>query len=307
MLRRLILPAAALLLPLGPSTRAEELQRADTEKLVPLLREAQTLSTQKQHAEANAALAKVLEALPAPLKGPFNPIRSRTLYNMAANHAQLGQRQQAIDALSRSVENALWNHQFLKVDPAFASLREEKAYQAVVEKASRTVADVAFGLKDMDGKLLEKKDYEGKVLILDLWGTWCPPCRAEIPHFVKLQEKHRAEGLRIVGLTWEKRVPDDTVRARVKDFAEREGINYPLVLAEKPLIDAIVDLQGYPTTFFIGRDGLVAERVVGLLPEAVLEQKITYLLSQKAPDPAAEPVATPAGEKKPDGAEPKSP
>jgi hypothetical protein len=80
-----------------------------------------------------------------------------------------------------------------------------------------------------------------------------------------------------VGLTWEKRPPDDQVKARVADFARKESVNYPLVLLSEGLNRAL-NIQGYPTTFYIGRDGFLADRVTGAESYEELEQRVTKLL-----------------------------
>ena len=134
---------------------------------------------------------------------------------------------------------------------------------------------LAFTFRDLDDKRQRLKDYAGKVVVVDYWGTWCPPCRAEVPTFVALQEKYGPEGLQILGLNYrEKSVAD------VADFAEQHGINYPVGIGNRAAKDAVPDFRAYPTTVFVGRDGTVRLKVVGSRPAEYLETVIRDLLAE---------------------------
>src|SRR3974390_64998 len=79
-----------------------------------------------------------------------------------------------------------------------------------------------FTVTDLTGKKLSLADYRGKVVLLDFWATWCTPCRAEIPHFVKFQEKYRDQGLQVIGISM-----DDGPKP-VLDFYQEFKMNYPV-------------------------------------------------------------------------------
>ncbi|HVR76106.1 MAG TPA: TlpA disulfide reductase family protein [Planctomycetota bacterium] len=274
-----------ILLSTAVLTRADDLTKDQLDKLRALFQEARTQYMQGEFAKSNESYAKILDALPVPKNGPHDPNRARVHYDMGCNLSRLGKKKEACEALGRAVEKGFWNHQYLTSDPTLKDLHEENEFKAVVEKAKGGLSGMAFGLKDLNGKSIERKDYEGKVLILDIWGTWCPPCRQEIPHFVKLQEKYGDKGLRIVGLTWERRPPDDQVKKQVEAFAAREKINYPLTLITQEILGSIPEMGGFPTTFFIDRQGQVAERVTGALPYQEIERRAKKLLDARAPAP----------------------
>ena len=80
-------------------------------------------------------------------------------------------------------------------------------------------------LKDPEGKLVKSSDFDGKVVILDFWATWCPPCKAEIPGFIELQKKYGAKGLVVVGVSLDEQGP-----SVVKQFMTRFAMNYPVVM-----------------------------------------------------------------------------
>ena len=87
----------------------------------------------------------------------------------------------------------------------------------------------AFTLKDADGNDVSLSDFEGKVVILDFWATWCPPCRAEIPGFIELQRDYGEKGLQVVGVSL-----DQQGWSVINPFVVEYGINYPVVLLTDP-------------------------------------------------------------------------
>jgi peroxiredoxin len=135
-------------------------------------------------------------------------------------------------------------------------------------------ANLDFTLKDMDGKDVTLSDLKGKVVLLNFWATWCPPCRLEIPWFVEFQEKYRKQGLRVVGIS-----VDDPPEA-LAPFARQFKINYPLVvgLEREDVQQAYGGIFGVPMTFIIGRDGRICVKHVGVLAKEQFESEIRSLL-----------------------------
>jgi peroxiredoxin len=128
-------------------------------------------------------------------------------------------------------------------------------------------------LKDVDGNIVTLAQFKGKVVILDFWATWCPPCRTEIPGYVALQKKYGGDGLVVVGVS----VDTDGV-GPVKKFIKDIGINYIVVMADDDIQNAYGPLQGYPTTFIIDRDGHIRDRKLGRLPAAEYEKEVLAVL-----------------------------
>ena len=141
--------------------------------------------------------------------------------------------------------------------------------------------DFDFELTDIEGNAVAKADFKGKVLIVDVWGTWCPPCRAEVPHFVALVKKYKAEGLEIVGLNSEGGDDEEALK-KVQEFHKENGMNYRCALVKKDTIDQIPNMEGYPTTLFFDRTGKVRAKVVGLQDYDKLEMFVTRLLEEKS-------------------------
>ena len=99
----------------------------------------------------------------------------------------------------------------------------------------------AWKLRDVDGNVVSSDQFKGKVVVLDFWATWCPPCRTEIPGYVQLQKKYAADGLVIVGVSVDTDGPQ-VVKKFMKDF----GINYPIVMADDEIQNTFAPIQGYP-------------------------------------------------------------
>lgn len=131
------------------------------------------------------------------------------------------------------------------------------------------------------GQQLKLADMKGKVVVVDLWGTWCPPCRAEIPHFVRLQERLGPKGLQIVGLAFENEEGEAAIKT-VNDFMLREKFNYPCALGTEDVMKQVPNAEGFPTTVFIDRQGKVRMVMVGYQSALRLEAAVTKLLAEPA-------------------------
>ncbi len=113
---------------------------------------------------------------------------------------------------------------------------------------------------DFNGKPQVLGELKGKVVVLDFWATYCPPCLEEIPHLNELQAKYGAENLQIVGL----HVGDEEDRLRVPDFSERLKINYPLALPEDELMRFVfAERDDIPQTAVFDRDSKLLRKFVG--------------------------------------------
>lgn len=129
-----------------------------------------------------------------------------------------------------------------------------------------------FTLNDLSGKSVSLSHFKGKVIILDFWATWCPPCRREIPHFVDLYARHKSKGLVIVGVAL-----DDEGAKVVRPFVEEFKINYPIVLGTQEVQKAYGGIQGIPTTYIIDKAGKIVTSFVGYTEVGVIEKRIQTL------------------------------
>ncbi|GIW91392.1 MAG: hypothetical protein KatS3mg109_1824 [Pirellulaceae bacterium] len=174
--------------------------------------------------------------------------------------------------------------------PEFSNQLQQWKDQSAKEQQAHITESLAkfqsfpfdFEVVDVEGQRRTLSDLKGKVVIVDIWGTWCPPCRAEIPSFIKLQEKFGEKGLQIIGLNYEGEEGEKAI-AKVKQFIQEYGINYPCALGTEEIQNQVPDFEGYPTTLFIDRSGKVRLKVVGLHDYAFLESVVTALLEEPAP------------------------
>ncbi len=133
-----------------------------------------------------------------------------------------------------------------------------------------------FNLKTLDGKTLQLSALKGKVVLLDFWATWCPPCREEIPHFKELYTQYRGKGLEIIGVAL-----DEGGEKDVAPFARQNQINYPLsATGAQQLAQAYGGIRGIPTTFLIDKQGKIAKKYVGYQDKQVFETEIRALLAE---------------------------
>ena len=110
---------------------------------------------------------------------------------------------------------------------------------------------------DINGKTVKLSDYKGKVVLLDFWATWCPPCRKEIPGFVDLYSTYKSRGLVVIGVSM------DDATAEVIATVSRLKLNYPVLMGDEYLGAAYGGVLGLPVTFLIDRDGKIRARYQG--------------------------------------------
>jgi thiol-disulfide isomerase/thioredoxin len=160
-------------------------------------------------------------------------------------------------------------HAGLRTQTAFVAVRSTGAphLKAVTENTTAdTTAPFRFSFPDLEGRIVTERDprFQGKVVLVDVFGTWCPTCHDAAPELVKLHRKYRDQGLEIVGLAYE--VSGDTAvdRRQVRRYREKFGVTFPMLLAGVNDTEAaaatLPQLQGFtsfPTTIFLGRDGRV--------------------------------------------------
>jgi thiol-disulfide isomerase/thioredoxin len=134
-----------------------------------------------------------------------------------------------------------------------------------------------FTLSSTDGNRVHLSDYRGKVVLLDFWATWCPPCRAGIPHMVELQNKYRADGFVVLGMNMDQN-PEDLVA-----FLSRTTVNYPTLKIDAETLEAYGGVSSIPLTLLIDKQGKIRERYLGYDNRIAeqMERAIQALLQEK--------------------------
>ena len=134
----------------------------------------------------------------------------------------------------------------------------------------------AFTLDRLNGDTFRLQEHRGKVVVLNFWATWCPPCREEVPDFVSLQRDLGDQGLQFVGVALE-RTPDPKA---VRAFADEMNVNYPIGLGNGTIAEKYGGVRTLPTTFVIGPEGEIRGRIPGRTTEERLRPALEKLLSE---------------------------
>ncbi|NPA25884.1 MAG: TlpA family protein disulfide reductase [Deltaproteobacteria bacterium] len=144
-------------------------------------------------------------------------------------------------------------------------------------KVPKTAPD--FTLKTLDGQTLTRDGLKGKVVLLDFWATWCPPCRAAIPHLITLYNNYKDQGLIVVGISL-----DQGDQSDVSDFVKRNQIPYPIAMGHgNPIVKDMGDVTSLPTLIILDQQSEIKFKVVGFNAEIgqKIEHKLRQLLEQK--------------------------
>ncbi len=148
----------------------------------------------------------------------------------------------------------------------------DNADQPVIRFVRNPEAAPPLQALDLLGKPVNKDNWGGKVVLVNFWATWCPPCREEIPELLELKKEFK-DRLEIVGIS-----EDDDPPASVIKFAKAKGMTYPIVMATSELIDAYGGVPALPTSFLIDTQGRVVQKHSGLYPIEGYELEIRSLL-----------------------------
>jgi thiol-disulfide isomerase/thioredoxin len=204
------------------------------------------------------------------------------LYNEACTFAIEDQPEKALDSLAESIDAGFALRDKLATDKELDPIRKSPRFEELMKRVERALAEekalklaagtipfpFRFALPDLDGKTVTLDDVKGNVTIVTFWGTWCAPCRREVPRYKALLAKYRDRGLKVVGITYERPEVED-VNHKVRAFVEKHGIPYPCPIGDDQTRGLVPNFQGYPTTLFLDHSSTVRVKVAGecALPE----------------------------------------
>lgn len=114
----------------------------------------------------------------------------------------------------------------------------------------------SFSLEALDGTTITLDELKDKVVVLNFWATWCPPCVAEIPHLIDIQKDY-SEDLQVIGVSFDESIED------VKEFRSKKDIHYPIAMSTPDIVQSFGHVRSIPTTFIIDKDGFVRDIIVG--------------------------------------------
>jgi thiol-disulfide isomerase/thioredoxin len=154
-----------------------------------------------------------------------------------------------------------------------AKKKDDKGYPPMPSAIAQTE------IKMLDGKTFKLEDQKGKVILFNLWGIWCGPCREEMPHLIETQEKYRDKNFEIIGLNVGDNDGNPESEEAIKAFAEKMKLNYQLGYADRKLFDEfarVSKMAGVPISVLVNREGKMTgifqgggPRVVNLMKETV--------------------------------------
>jgi thiol-disulfide isomerase/thioredoxin len=150
----------------------------------------------------------------------------------------------------------------------------------VIRFASNPEEMPPFLVNDVEGHLRSTAEWRGKVVIVNFWATWCPPCREEIPEMIELANRYK-DRLQIIGVSED----DDATPEEIREFAREEKINYPIVMGSNGISAEYGGVPALPTSFLVNTDGRVVQKHVGLFPTEVYDREIRALLGEHVDAP----------------------
>jgi thiol-disulfide isomerase/thioredoxin len=133
-----------------------------------------------------------------------------------------------------------------------------------------------FSMRDLKGRVTSSAGLRGKVVLIDFWGTWCQPCKKEMPGYQKLLDRYGPEGFAVVGFKISMMKDTENPLA----FAKRIGVRYPLVIATDALTEKFGGIEGLPTTLIYDRQGILRKKIIGFEYTSAIESVIKPMLER---------------------------
>jgi peroxiredoxin len=143
------------------------------------------------------------------------------------------------------------------------------------EKTGIKVGNIApdFTLENLSGETVSLSDYRGKKVIINMWATWCPPCRVEMPDMQRFYENHAGDDVEILAVNM---TSQDSISS-IEEFKEKIGITFPILLDTHNEVGVTYRVLQIPTTWFIDRNGVITNIVLGAMNEEVMIKSINQM------------------------------
>lgn len=155
------------------------------------------------------------------------------------------------------------------------NVKTVKQYNPVVKEVKKDFKKAPdFTLSNTDGKQVKLSEFRGKIVILNFWATWCPPCREEIPGFVKLQKEYK-DDLVILGISLDTGSKNDVI-----PFMKKFKMNYPVLFGTDEVVRDYGNIQSIPTSFIVDQKGNIVNSFIGFRKESVFKAEIEKLLKK---------------------------
>jgi cytochrome c biogenesis protein CcmG, thiol:disulfide interchange protein DsbE len=135
-----------------------------------------------------------------------------------------------------------------------------------------------FELRSLDGSVVSLDDYRGQVVLVNFWASWCPPCRVEMPGFERVYRERRDQGFVILGIATDTHAED-----AIREFIAEHDITYPILLANRQVIQDYGGIRSLPETFLVDREGVIRHRIIGYFAEPALRAAVGRMLGGRSP------------------------
>jgi thiol-disulfide isomerase/thioredoxin len=249
-----------------------------------------TLEAQRgAYAEAIAPLTRALD---------FYPDSQATLFALGHVHEQLGRADEAIALYVRSL--AVFGGEDLRaqdplrtlyekrhgsldgLEPMLDRAREASRHHVAIASRRDERPAPAWALADFEGDSVTSSTHAGKVAVYNFWGSWCGPCRRELPYFAAMVQRFKDRDVAFLGMNWE-RVADPAERVRLaRAFLAEQGLEFPVALDHDQSVGRSFGVSAYPTVFVVDRSGRIRFRNVGFTPriDEIMTAQIESLLAE---------------------------
>lgn len=251
---------------------------------------------------AGAYLRKWIEADPE-LARKQAELCASIFYIEAIGHTFREDNDRAIEALTSCFDIGFANFDMLDNDPSFDELRRDPKFEAFIDEY-RAVAtsrnqqwvrteltktqpfEFDFSLETPEGTRVTLSELKGKVVLVDLWGTWCAPCRQQIPALIHLYETYREQGVEVIGINYED-ASGETLDAaeidnRILTAVDQMNISYPCLIGDMETAKQVPGFNAFPTMVIVDKRGVARHKMVGLHPYDQLQAMVELLLSEPA-------------------------
>ena len=141
-------------------------------------------------------------------------------------------------------------------------------------RAGRDDPFARLSLQDPQGRTIRLADFKGKVRLIDVWATWCGPCRMIIPHLNRLYDRYRGEGLVVIG------VSVDSSPGDIVDFARTVRLGYPVGMMNREVRELLGDSNAIPTSYLIDRNGRLRRKFIGFVEPETIEREVKRFLAR---------------------------